>query len=262
MRRSLWLGLALGLVLAGGAARADVWDLGADPDNSNGTDNELIHGTSQIHDLAPQGPVVDLDWYVVGQKRQSSYEVVIDSTGGDIGVNGNLLQLVDAAGASIQNAVSVTPGLDFSRSLRFMNTSASTVTNQFVRVGPANCGTACTASDVYHIRMMETTIAVPRFNNAGSQVTVLIMQNASENPMRAWVFFWSTSGTQLDNFTLVAAAKSVTVLNLTTHPALVGVSGHITIAHDAPYGQLNVKTVALEPSTGFSFDTPGVYRGF
>jgi hypothetical protein len=25
---------------------------------------------------------------------------------------------------------------------------------------------------------------------------------------------------------------------------------------------LNVKAVALEPSTGFSFDTPGVYKGF
>jgi hypothetical protein len=43
---------------------------------------------------------------------------------------------------------------------------------------------------------------------------------------------------------------------------LVGQSGSITIAHDGPYGSLNIKAVALEPSTGFSFDTPGVYRGF
>jgi hypothetical protein len=42
--------------------------------------------------------------------------------------------------------------------------------------------------------------------------------------------------------------------------ALVGQGGSITIAHDGAYGSLNVKAVALEPSTGFSFDTAGVYR--
>jgi hypothetical protein len=39
-------------------------------------------------------------------------------------------------------------------------------------------------------------------------------------------------------------------------PSLVGQSGSITVAHDAPYGVLTGKAVALEPSSGFSFDTP------
>jgi len=38
------------------------------------------------------------------------------------------------------------------------------------------------------------------------------------------------------------------------------VSGTITVAHDGGYGNLAIKSVALEPSTGFSFDTPGLYK--
>jgi hypothetical protein len=43
-------------------------------------------------------------------------------------------------------------------------------------------------------------------------------------------------------------------------PAVNGVSGSLKITHDAPYAGINAKAVALEPSTGFSFDTPGVYK--
>ena len=52
------------------------------------------------------------------------------------------------------------------------------------------------------------------------------------------------------------AAKNLNIFNTSSFVNLQGVGGHITIAHDAPYGGLNVKAVALEPSTGFSFDTP------
>ena len=39
-----------------------------------------------------------------------------------------------------------------------------------------------------------------------------------------------------------------------------GASGAITIANDGRYGDLTGKTVALEPATGFSFDSPMVPR--
>ena len=263
MQRTLLLGVALGLFLGAGTARADVWDVAGDNDNGSGTDNELIHGTDQIHDLGVQGAVADEDWYRIGMKERSSYEVVVDGTTGDIGFNTNLLQLVDAGGVLIQNAVSITPGLDYSRSLRIVNATAAAVNGQYVRVGPGVCGTACTTSDQYHIQMRETTIEVARFNNAGSQVTVLISQNASENPINATYFYWSTTGTLLQTGTLTAfPAKALNVFVTSNFPALAGVGGHITIAHDAPYGQLNVKSIALEPSTGFSFDTPGNYRTY
>jgi hypothetical protein len=265
MPRSLWLSLALGLALGVGTARADVWDLATDNDNNSGTDNELIHGTSQVHDLGVQpGPVADEDWFRIGQKPESSYEILVDSTSGDIGFNTNLLQRVDATGTTvIQNSVSVTPGLDYSHSLRFANTGSTTNAVEFIRVGPGNCGTSCDTNDVYHIRMMETTVNIARFNNAGSQVTVLLTQNASEVPINATFFYWDAAGNLLQTGSLINfPPKQLNVFALSNFPTLVGKSGHITVANDAPYGQLNIKCVALEPSTGFSFDTPGVYRGF
>jgi hypothetical protein len=39
-----------------------------------------------------------------------------------------------------------------------------------------------------------------------------------------------------------------------------GVGGALTIANDGRYGDLSGKTVALEPSTGFSFDSPMIPR--
>ena len=36
--------------------------------------------------------------------------------------------------------------------------------------------------------------------------------------------------------------------------------GSVTIANDGRYGDLSAKTVALEPATGFSFDSPALPR--
>ena len=46
------------------------------------------------------------------------------------------------------------------------------------------------------------------------------------------------------------------MLVLDTAAVVPGASGSLTVAHDGPYGGLVGKAVALEPSTGFSFDTP------
>lgn len=198
MRSKAFITCLLAAAIAVAAPLADVWDLAGDSDDGNGTDNELTHGTSQLHDLGVRpGPTADQDWYKIGQKPRTSWEVVVDGTGGDIGFNTNLLQLVDTAGATIVNANSVTPGLDYSRSLRFVNTTAGDINNQFVRVGPGVCGTACGAEDVYSIRARETTISIARFNNSGSQVTVLLTQNVSDVPINATFFYWNASGTLL-----------------------------------------------------------------
>lgn len=252
--------------LASGTAQADVWDnpSSTDHDNSSLTDNELIHGSNQIHDLGVlPGSIPDEDWFTIGQKPRSSYEIVVDATGGDIGFSTNLLQRVDAAGTGIfQIAASVTPTLDTSRSLRWANTASATVVNEYIRVGPGICGTACTAVDQYHIRAMETTIYVARYNNTGTQSTTLLAQNASEVTVTGTVFYWNAAGALVGQSGLLLGAKQVAAISTSEIPGVAGTSGSITIAHDAPYGQLNVKAVGLEPSTGFTFDTPGVYRGF
>ena len=50
------------------------------------------------------------------------------------------------------------------------------------------------------------------------------------------------------------------MLNTASLAALAGMSGTITIAHDGRYGDLAGKSVALEPATGFSFDSPMMWR--
>ena len=55
-------------------------------------------------------------------------------------------------------------------------------------------------------------------------------------------------------FTL--ASKQTQVLNTATVAGVAGQGGTLTVSHDGRYGDLAGKTVALEPSTGFSFDSP------
>ena len=89
MRKTLCLCfMALGLV-ATVTVSADVWDVQGDNDNSVATDNELIHGADQLHDLgALVGPLADQDWFLMPQKRQSSYEATIEGVSGDLGSEG------------------------------------------------------------------------------------------------------------------------------------------------------------------------------
>jgi hypothetical protein len=56
------------------------------------------------------------------------------------------------------------------------------------------------------------------------------------------------------------APKELEVLITANVPGANGVGGSVTIAHDARYGDLAGKTVALEPATGFSFDSPMLPR--
>jgi hypothetical protein len=55
-------------------------------------------------------------------------------------------------------------------------------------------------------------------------------------------------------------AKNLLVLNTATIPAANGVSGSLSVSHDGRYGELAAKSVALEPATGFSFDSPAIVR--
>jgi len=43
-------------------------------------------------------------------------------------------------------------------------------------------------------------------------------------------------------------------------PGVSGNSGTVTVSHNGRYGDLAGKVVALEPSTGFSFDSPAILR--
>jgi hypothetical protein len=258
MRKNVWLVLGLGFALASGrAALADVWDVQTQNDNAVATtENELVHGSDQLHDLgALPGPAADNDWYRLSQKPFSSYEIVADATSGDIGTTLNVLR-TDSAGAGVQTSVAV--GVGYSRSLRWANTTSAAVDDQRIQVNSGTCTTDCGADDVYRLRAYETTYAVPRFNNSGTQVTVLLLQNPTNYTINATVYFWSAAGASVGTSTVALAPKALQVLNTSTvAPAQ---SGALTIAHDGRYGDLSGKSVALEPATGFSFDTPALAR--
>ena len=260
--RKVWMVLALGLsVAATGAARADVWDVQTSNDNSPaGTQNELVHGSDQIHDLGALagGTLPDQDWYRIGQKAFASYEVTVDATSGDIGA-GVLVQRFASDGVTaLQTALPVTAGLNYSQSLRWMNATAVPIDDQYVRVVSNGCTTDCGPDDVYRLRSFETTQSIPRFNNAGSQVTVLLLQNPSGYQITGNIYFWATTGGLLGQQPFDLPAKNTLVLN--TSSVVPGLGGAITLANDGRYGDLTGKTVALEPATGFSFDSPMVPR--
>jgi hypothetical protein len=256
--RSVVLGLMLAALGVNAAVKADVWDAATNfVDNNSGTGNYVGHGAVQVHDLGVQpGPTADEDWYLAVTLGNSSYEVVVDGMTGDLTPPGIALDLVDSTGA-VLTAGSILPGA-FAKHLTWENTTSSGGPASWVRVRGAGCGTGCTTADEYTIRFYETTYAIPRFNNAGSQVTVLILQNTNpQNSFTGNAFFWSATGTLLATRPTFLSAHQVLVLNTSTVPGLLGVGGSITITTaDGRYGQLVGKTVALEPSTGFSFDSP------
>lgn len=258
MKRSLLL--AWGLVVLAGSTRADVWDTASNDDNSAATYSWLIHGSDQIHDLgALPGPLPDQDWYRMPQAPYASYEVVVEGFTGD--VNNPvppLLERVAIDGTTLVQTAGTVMGTN-PLTLSWQN-DAGAYRDDFVRVREASCLLTCTSDDQYRIRAYETTYSVPRFNNAGSQITVLILQNPTDYflPGRAW--FWSVSGTLLGSHAFALGAKAALVLPTSSVPGVSGQVGTITVSHNGRYGDLAGKSVALEPSTGFSFDTPLVPR--
>jgi len=219
---------------------------------------ELSHGFELMEDLGAAGGLADADEYVVSQKPYSSYEAVVDSTSGDIGPTLQMDRVVAGTTTSLQTSVPI--GVGFSRSLRFMNTTAAEDNTQAIRVASGQCGTDCGPDDVYFIRGYETTYSVPRFNNSGTQVTVLLLQNPTNYAIGGNIYFWDTTGALIATQAFTLAAKNLQVLNTATVPGANGVGGAVTIAHDGRYGDLSAKTVALEPATGFSFDSPALPR--
>ena len=131
LRLALSVGLALGMASAG--AQADVWDIQTDNDNSTATENELMHGSDELHDLgALPGPLSDQDWFRLSQKAFSSYEAAADATSGDIGATLNLERIASDGTTVAQSSAAV--GVGYSRSLRWANDTAAPVDDEYVRV--------------------------------------------------------------------------------------------------------------------------------
>ena len=256
MMRWILPALFAGLLLAAGSAHAtDRWESSSFlNDDGNQTHNELRPGDVQVgHDL--EGP--DQDWYVFKAKARHSYEAVVGSGtviwtdpacsgcarfdrvdfGGTILTAG----LADGAASTFQ---------PLSLAVRFIASASGT---EYLRaLGQSNFG----VSDTYDVRLIDTSCFLPRFNNSASQVTILVLQNATDIAVSGEVYFYNAGGTLLHTQPLAIPAQGTTVLNTATVTALNGQSGSAVVAHTGPYGALAGKAVALEPNTGFVFDTP------
>ena len=222
----------------------------ADTDNLTLDVPELVHGFDETRALT-----ATQDFFWITQQPFASYEVVVDATSGDIGdTNGpSLERMANDSTLTLQPSLPV--GTGSSRSLRWRGpVTGAVVADQFVRVRSTTCTGDCGPDDLYRIRAYDTTYTVPRFNNSGTQVTVLFLQNPTTETVTGTMVFWTAAGGPVSTYGFNLPARQTLVLNTTTATSASG--GSITIANDAPYAALAGKAVSVEPSTGFSFDTP------
>jgi hypothetical protein len=249
------------LAAAGPALAVDRWDSGGGiTDSGPFTQNELRHGALQAaHDF---DSTLDQDWAVVVTQARHSYEARVGS--GNVAwrrvppgpvdcTDCATLDRVNASGV-VLTAGSADSGLDsqavfgFSSSVRWI---AAADAQDYIRTQAVQ-----QFGPDYDLQFFDTSYLIPRFNNSGTQVTVLLVQNGSRFVVNAQVHFYNSAGTLLHSQPLTLPVQGNVVLNTATIPALQNVSGTAVVAHTAPYGMLSGKAVALEPATGFTFDTP------
>jgi hypothetical protein len=159
--------------------------------------------------------------------------VTVDEISGDVqALPGQplALELLGSDGSTVLKSSAGSTALRHSRSLRFVNSSSSAITTQRVRIRSGGCTTTCGADDVYRVRGYETTVSIPRFNNAGTQLTVLLLQNPTEQAIAGTVYFWSATGILLASQPFSLGSKSTLVLNTLTLAGAIGASGAITVA--------------------------------
>jgi hypothetical protein len=219
---------------------------------------ELTHGGLVVADLAATGPIPNQDYYRVPQGPYTSWEITADAVSGDVAPGLVLERLAEDNLTVLQTGAAI--GTGSARALRWQRRAPTADTRPFIRVRSTGCTTACGADDIYRLRAYETTATIPRFNNSATQATIVVVQNTTDEPVSANLDFWSTGGSLLATAPLALAPRGLGVVSGPSIPALVGQSGSITITSDGAYGALAGKAVALEPATGFSFDSTLAYK--
>jgi len=250
------LGNANGAAIVDGLAVVTIQN--DDAAQPSGSLDELAQGSSEVRTLqsAPGGVPVEQDWRL-SQAPLASYEVVVDGVTGDLGPQGPALERMDFIGLIAQRGT----GTGSSQSMRWESAGqVSPVNDERIRVQSRGCIDDCDAADVFRIRMWETTGFFSRFNNSATQVTVVLLQNPTAEPVLGHLAFFANDGTWLSYPTFALEPGASLALNTSSIFVLQGQSGSIRVTSDAPYGALQGKAVAVEPATGFSFDTPLVPR--
>ena len=226
-------------------------------DDDDGPGQELVHGSSEVRALASlPGNVPNPSLFRIAQRAGASYEVLVDAGFGRRRAAG--------AGARVERphdraAVGCRERQRPRVALRWENRGSAELT-QWIRVRSGGCQTNCGADDTFRVRAYETTMSLPRFFASGSQLTVVVLQNPGARTLTGHVDFWSAAGTLLGTRAFSLGPRASVTFDVASVAGVAGQSGSATVTHDGGYGELAGKAVALEPTTGFSFDTPLMSR--
>jgi hypothetical protein len=254
--------LALAALLAAvPAARADEWDVGTDVDTDNvpATVNVLRHGSEQVHDMTGVAtPAGDQDWYRLPAHPFSSYEFVLNGMTSDLNFSSTNVQRFLPGGTTPVQAADFLEGGGV-LSMSWLGPVGTLFVEHFVRVQGPGCGAACDGNDRYRARFFDTTYTIPRFNNSGTQTTTLLLQNATYRGCSLTMYFLRQDGT-LISASAPSTMSPYQLLVVPTANTLPNTSGTVRIGHTCGYGGLTGKAVAIEPSTGFTFDTALQHR--
>jgi hypothetical protein len=268
----LWFAVFVALVAAPAAHAHDRWEyvLDSSSDDNSSTLNFLQHGVVQVHHDLDSAFDFDQDWFAVKASARHSYEAR---------VNGGIMYWsTTCTGGACPRFDRVNPIGDVLTIGQLTQDDAPIVINRGSS-GPQNAGRGMTvrwiadATDVgflrarsdeftllgpevtYDVSFRDTTYFAPRWNNSGTQVSVLIVQNLTSSTVTGQIDFFNAAGALLASSPLNLAANAVQILSAGSVPGLAGLSGSASIAHLGGYGALSGKVVSLEPATGFTFDT-------
>jgi hypothetical protein len=258
IRGSLAAIVVCALAIASAAVAADRYE-GAGtfhPDNNNGTGNDLSHGDVQEHDLDQVGGGDDQDWMLVPTVARHSYEARISNStvvwSPVSCASCAQFDRVNVAGTVLTHSTGFNSTSGNYRTVRW--TASTTGVTDYIRIRGDQAVTENT-NDTYTLRFWDTTYSIARWNNSGGQVTVFLLQNMGPTTVTGAIDFYSPAGAVLDIWSFTIAPNSLFTLNTSTLGSLAGQAGHAYVSQDGGYGGLAGKAVALEPATGFSFDT-------
>jgi hypothetical protein len=228
----------------------DHWDLLGDDNIPPETVNRIVHGQTQFHaisNLNGPGPTFsDRDHVLVRVEAGRSYEARAFGTSRE-GVGGT--RLLDGLRVVIGSSpVAVGTYADHVWTVRW--TPSATGVQYLLPE------TALLTHGWYTLDFVETTVFVPRWNNSASQLTILLLQNAGDADITGTIRFLGAAGNLVHSQPFNMPYGGGVVINTSTIPPLQGLSGVAQIAHNGGYGAVLGKAVAVEPATGFTFDTP------
>jgi hypothetical protein len=235
-------------------------------DNSFATAPTLLpFGGPQNHDLESFGGTPDTDWFSVEVRPIRSYEIRLSSPTGYNTITElsrrDIAHNVVQSGADIWGPFSGRTQHTFLR-WEVGNVHSDAETRTWVTVSGSG---GATANDQYDIEFLDTTLFCPRYNNTGSQASVLMLQAAPEdqNSCNYTVWFFNEAGALVGPAAGTQGTlgeSDMQALATSTVPGVSNTRGSIRVTHDCGYRNIVGKLVALEPSTGYSFDTACVSK--